>query len=58
MQISKPKFEFKDFAERLKLRALETIDSFLILVGLRMQKVKIDEEDRYLFVRKSVVRFV
>jgi hypothetical protein len=50
MHISKPKYEFKDLAESLKLRALEMIDSFLILIGLRMQKVEIAEEDRYLFV--------
>ena len=50
MHISKPKYEFKYLAESLKLRALEMIDSFLILLGLRMRKVEIAEEDRYLFV--------
>jgi hypothetical protein len=55
MHISKPKYEFKDLAERLKLRALEMIDSFLILIGLRMRKIEIAEEDRYLFVKISVV---
>jgi hypothetical protein len=34
----------------LKLRALEMIDSFLTLIGLRMRKIEIAEEDRYLFV--------
>jgi hypothetical protein len=58
MHISKPKYEFKDLAESLKLRALQMIDSFLILIGLRLRKVEIAEEDRYLLVKYFCGEFV